>query len=128
MKKFITFIFVLLFAANIFAASIVRIANATDDYTLYFCVVAQSSTSSNCYPVLQTQNLGNGAGYCTLEPLASRIFSNFTELNFWYPLLKVICRGDAVSPIQLFSPSAADTFYLDDTILSMDWSYVIAKA
>jgi len=126
MKKFLTFILVLLFAANIFAASTVRIINFTTNYTLYFDIIA--GTPMMCYPELQTENNAGGSysSYCILAPMLPIEFSNFTELSFWYPNLMVRLRqGQTLPPSSPQNPNDADTL-LD--FFGMDWSYVIAKA
>jgi len=123
MKKFITFIFVLLFAANTFAASTLTIYNFTSDYTLYFDVVAQKPLV--CTPIIRTTNPANGAGYCTLEPDpiygSSVAFSNFTELSVRYPGLIVYMQGSTVP----FSTTALADAVLNN--FSMNWSYIIYK-
>lgn len=126
MKKIFTFISVIAFVANMFSANTLNVINATTNYMLYFNTVTKAPS---CYPEIREYNPFGLSGYCTLaaDPTSggsSISFSNYTQLNSYYPGLTMTKQnsfGSAVSPL---SVSLAST-YLNS--LSMDWAYLIYK-
>lgn len=122
MKKLMSFILALLIAPMFSGANTpLHVINATTTFTLYFNTV---SKTSSCYPEIREYNPSGTSGYCILGAGGSITFSNFSQLNTYYPGITVSRKNSASATPTPISVSLANTYL---TSLSMEWAYIIYK-
>ncbi|MDO4728001.1 MAG: hypothetical protein Q4B43_03230 [Bacteroidota bacterium] len=123
MKKIFSLIFTTVFCLNLFAADILNVVNATNNYRLYFSVIAKKTGA--CYPEFRCYNNSGVSGYLTLDAGNTLSFSNYLQLSSYYPNLSLSMQMHQGGPtLNNGTINSTNTIF---TTLNANWSNIIYK-